>query len=158
VNVVQLSVSQGGIPKRAIAEANLTLAGIAGDSWAHPKIHGGPNQAVLLITQEGIEELIAQGFPLYPGALGENITTQGLDRRTLRPQQRYRISNAIIELTKRRTPCNTLNIYGPRIQTAIFDAQCKASNPASPLWGLSGFYAKVIESASLRAGDEISLL
>ena len=147
MKVVQLSVSRGGIPKRAIPEAPLTQSGIAGDSWAHPKIHGGPNQAVLLITLEGIEELIAQGFPLYPGALGENITTKGLDPRTLRPQRRYRIGNAIIELTKPREPCRTLQIYGKGIRKAII---------ASP--GLTGFYARVIEPATLRAGDEISLL
>ena len=60
-SIVQINISPGGVPKRPTAEAEVTVQGIRGDSWAHPQIHGGPNQAVLLITSEGIEELIAQG-------------------------------------------------------------------------------------------------
>jgi MOSC domain-containing protein YiiM len=80
-SIVQINISPGGVPKRPIAEAEVTPEGIRGDSWAHPQIHGGPNQALLLITSEGIGQLIAQGYPLFPGALGENLTTVGLDRR-----------------------------------------------------------------------------
>jgi len=70
--ILQINVSPGGIPKRPIAEALVTMEGIRGDRWSHPDIHGGPNQAILIITSEGIDELVAQGFPLFPGALGEN--------------------------------------------------------------------------------------
>ena len=38
--VVQVSVSQGGIPKLAIPSAELTESGIAGDAWRYP-FHGG---------------------------------------------------------------------------------------------------------------------
>src|SRR3984885_15508576 len=111
-SIVQIHISPGGIPKRPIAEAEVTVQGIRGDSWAHPEIHGGPNQALLLITSEGIEELIAQGYPLYPGALGENLTISGLDRRQMRVGQRYRAGEVIFELTKLRVPCDTLSVYG----------------------------------------------
>ncbi len=90
MTVVQISVSRGGVPKRSIPSGEVTRLGIVGDACAHPQIHGGPQQALLLITSEGIAELIAQGFPLYPGALGENLTTLGLDRRGMRIGQRYR--------------------------------------------------------------------
>ena len=69
-SIVQINISPGGIPKRPIAEAEVTPEGIRGDSWAHPQIHGGPNQALLLITSEGIGQLIAQGYPLFPGRAG----------------------------------------------------------------------------------------
>src|SRR6266567_8654494 len=103
-HIVQISLSPGGIPKRAVAEGVVTTSGIVGDSWAHPDIHGGPNQALLLITSEGIDELIAQGFALFPGALGENLTTLGLDRRRMRAGQRYRAGEVFLEITKRRAP------------------------------------------------------
>src|SRR5258708_12231176 len=74
-HIVQISLSAGGIPKRAVAEAVVTTSGIVGDSWAHPDIHGGPNQALLVITSEGIDELIAQGFALFYAALPDNPTT-----------------------------------------------------------------------------------
>src|SRR6185503_7078336 len=54
--VLQVNVSQGGIPKREIPFGELTPSGISGDSWRY-RFHGGPKQAVLLITMEGIEEL-----------------------------------------------------------------------------------------------------
>jgi MOSC domain-containing protein YiiM len=136
----------------------VTRTGIVGDGWRHPQIHGGPRKAILLITAEGIEELLAQGFPLYPGALGENITTRGLDRRSLRLGQRYRVGEAVIELSEIREPCRTLNVYGKGVQSAMYDAQARAGDPASARWGLSGFYASVVSTGVIHAGGAISLV
>src|SRR3954463_3440565 len=110
-SVLQISVSRGGLPKRPILFGEIGREGIAGDGHAHPQIHGGPKKALLLITEEGIEELKAQGFPLYPGALGENTTTTGLDRRKMRRGQRYRGGEVTLELTKMRQPCEQLTPY-----------------------------------------------
>jgi len=157
-SILQINISPGGIPKRPIPEAVVTSEGIRGDRWSHPDIHGGPNQALLLITSEGIDELIALGFPLFPGALGENLTTLGLDRRQMRIGQRYRAGGVFFELTKRRAPCATLNVHGAGIQRAIFDTQVNAGDPSSPRWGLSGFYARVLRGGTLRARDPIALI
>jgi MOSC domain-containing protein YiiM len=155
--VVQVNVSRGGIPKLAIPSGEMTAAGIVGDAWRFP-FHGGRRQAILLITLEGIDELIARGFPLYPGALGENITTQGLNRRELRIGQRVRIGRAAIELTRVRVPCATLNVYGSGIQAAMYDARAQKHDPQSERWGLSGFYAAVIQPGTIGPGDSIVLL
>ena len=157
-SIVQINISPGGVPKRPIAEAEVTLEGIRGDSWAHPDIHGGPNQAVLLITSEGIDELIAQGYPVFPGALGENLTTIGLDRRQMRIGQRYRVGEVMLELTKMRAPCTTLDVYGSSIKHAVYDAQVKAGDASSPRWGLGGFYARVLKSGFIRPKDIILLV
>ena len=157
-SVLQINVSAGGVPKRAVAEALVTALGVEGDGHAHPELHGGPDRAVLLITAEGIEELAALGFPLTYGSLGENLTTNGIGRRDWRVGQRWRIgSDALIEITKRRAPCQALNVYGPGIQAAIYDVLAKAGDPASPKWGLSGFYASVVTPGLVRAGDAIVL-
>ena len=155
--VLQVNVSKGGIPKIAIPSAELTRIGLAGDAWRYP-FHGGPRQAMLLITVEGIEELVAQGFPLFRGALGENLTTRGLDRRQLRLGQRLRVGEAEIELTQMRTPCATLNVYGTGIQAAMYDARVQAGDSGSPRWGLSGFYASVVRPGAIRGGDTITLV
>jgi MOSC domain-containing protein YiiM len=155
--IFQVSTSAGGVPKRPIAEATLGVDGLLGDDWDHPNIHGGRKQAALLMTVESIEELSGQGFPIFPGALGENLTTRGLDRRTIRIGQRYRAGSAVLEITKLRHPCGTLDVYGKGIQRAMFDARTLAGDATSPLWGLSGFYASVVTPGIVRAGETIEL-
>lgn len=157
-SIVQINVSPGGVPKRPVPDAELTPLGIRGDSWAHPQIHGGADKAVLLITSEGIDELVAQGYQLFPGALGENLTTTGLDRRQMRIGQRYRIGQALMEIATMRAPCTTLDVYGPSIKQAIYDAQVKHGDPTSPRWGLGGFYARVLQSGFIRPKDIIELV
>jgi MOSC domain-containing protein YiiM len=156
--ILQISISRGGLPKRAILEAEVGPLGIAGDDYDHPQIHGGSRQAVLLISSEAIEELTALGFPLYPGALGENITTVGVDHAQWRTSQRWRLGHVIVEFTKVRAPCDTLTVYGQGIQKAMYDAQVRDGDPSSPRWALSGFYASVVLPGTIRPGDPISLL
>lgn len=155
--IVQVNVSRGGIPKRAILSGDVTEAGISGDAWRYP-FHGGTLKAILLITAEGLDELIAQGFALFPGALGDNLTTRGIDRHALRLGHQLRIGDAVIELTRIRTPCATLDVYGPGIQAAVYDARVMTGDASSPRWGLSGFYASVIRPGLVTAGDTITLL
>jgi MOSC domain-containing protein YiiM len=155
--IVQVSIGPGGVPNHAIGEGTLGPIGIVGDAWRYP-FHGGPRRAVLLITSEGIDLLAARGFPVYAGALGENLTTVGLDRSLLRPGQRFRAGETIIELTQLRLPCDTLSVYGTGIQAAMYDARAQAGDTESPVWGLSGFYASVLEPGILRPGDAIALL
>jgi MOSC domain-containing protein YiiM len=156
--IEQISISGGGVPKRAILHAVVNQLGIEGDKHSHPRYHGGPLQALLLITAEGIQELTSAGFPVYAGALGENLTTRGLDRRDMRVRQRYRAGAVLLELTKLRQPCAALDPYGQRIQQAVFDANVKRGDFRSPLWGLGGFYASVIEGGEILPGDIIALV
>ena len=157
-SIIQINVSRGGIPKLPIVEATVTPEGILGDSWAHPQFHGGPKQALLLICSESIADLKAKGYPLFYGALGENLTTLGLDRRQMRIGQRYRIGDILIELTKIRVPCATLDIYGPDLKSEIYDKQVKAGDPQSSCWAVSGFYAAVLKPGILRQHDIITLV
>ena len=156
--ILQVNLSRGGIPKRPIDEGFISPLGIEGDLHTHPEIHGGPRQAVLLICLETIEELTTQGYPVFPGALGENLTTRGIDRRQLRAGQRFRAGQAVIELSKVRGPCATLDVYGPSIKVAIYDREVKLGNTASSKWAMSGFYAAVVEPGIVRRDDIIALI
>jgi MOSC domain-containing protein YiiM len=156
--ILQINVSNGGVPKRPVPDAMVTPLGIEGDLHAHPHIHGGPRKALLLITSEGIEELKALGFPLFYGALGENLTTRGVDRRVWRVGQRWRIGGVIVELTRVRVPCATLDVYGPGIQEAMYDQEVKAGDVSSARWGLSGFYASVVQPGTIQTGLPVELL
>jgi MOSC domain-containing protein YiiM len=64
----------------------------------------------------------------------------------------------IFELTKPRAPCEQLHIYGSGIQKAVYDPLVRAGDPSSPRWGLSGFYASVIEPGPMRPGEPVILL
>lgn len=159
-SILQVNISPGGVPKRPILAGEITPAGIAGDACRNLKYHGGPNQALLLVCAEAVDSLAADGFPLFYGALGENLTVRGIDHRTFRIGQKWRIGDtAVIELTKIRVPCKTLDVYGPgAIQKAVYDKQVKAGDPSSPLWAKGGIYAAVRTPGPVAPGDPIVLL
>jgi MOSC domain-containing protein YiiM len=155
--LVQINTSRGGIPKYPVAQAALTPLGLEGDAHANPAIHGGAQKAVLIMAAETIDELVARGYPVFYGAMGENLTTRGLERRFLRTGQRYRIGSVLIELTTIRVPCSSQDIYGTQLKREIYDLQVKAGDITSPRWAMSGFYASVVEPGLIRVNDPISL-
>jgi MOSC domain-containing protein YiiM len=156
--IVQVSISPGGLPKRAIPEGYIAPLGIEGDLHAHPDVHGGPRKAILLAASEVIEELTARGYPLFPGALGENLTTRGIDVRRIRIGDRLRAGGALLEITQPRGPCSALDVYGAGLRSELYDARVKALDAGSPHWGMSGWYASVMEPGSVRPDDIIALV
>jgi MOSC domain-containing protein YiiM len=156
--IVQVSISPGGLPKSPIAEGLITPLGIQGDLHAHPNIHGGPQKAILLVASEVLDRLRSLGYPLYPGALGENLTTEGLDVRSLRPGDRLRAGGAMLEITKPRGPCSALDFYGEMLKHEIYDERVKALDHTSQRWGMSGLYAAVVQGGPVRPGDIIAVV
>jgi MOSC domain-containing protein YiiM len=154
--IIQINVSQGGLPKRPIAQGRLGPAGIEGDAQAHPQIHGGPRKAVLLIAAEVVDDLAARGYPVFYGALGENLTVRGLDISGLRVGDRLRAGGATLEITQLRVPCGQLDVYGESLKADLYDARVKAGDSGSPRWGRSGFYASVVEGGAVAPGDIIA--
>ena len=153
--IVQINISPGGLPKRPVTEGLVNQLGIEGDAHAHPAIHGGPRKAILLIAAEVIDELVARGYPLFYGALGENLTTRGVAIRELRIGDRLQAGGALLEITQPRGPCSALDVYGAKLKEAIYDALVKAHNPDSQRWAMSGLYARVLESGPVRTNDRI---
>lgn len=155
----QINRSNGGLPKRAIAApVMLNAQGIEGDRHLNLKYHGGPDKAVLMIASESIDSLIAQGYPVVYGSLGENLTVASLDPHLWRQGQRYSIGeDAVIELTTLRTPCLNLDVFGPSIKAELYDKRCKAGDMASPKWAQGGFYARVVRPGLLVPGAPVIL-
>jgi MOSC domain-containing protein YiiM len=156
--IVQVNISRGGLPKRAIPEGMIAPLGIEGDLQAHPGIHGGPLQAILLISAEVVDGLTERGYPLFYGAMGENLTIRGLDIRSLRIGDQLRAGGSILEITKPRGPCSALDVYGESLKHEVHDAQVKQRDFTSPRWGMSGLYASVVQPGAVRPGDPIVLL
>jgi len=156
--VVQVNISQGGLPKRPIGEGMISPLGIEGDRQAHPGIHGGPLQAILIVAAEVVDSLIERGYPLFYGAMGENLTVRGIAIRDLRIGDQLRAGGAILEITRPRGPCSALDVYGESLKLDVYDALVKQRDPSSPRWGMSGLYASVVRPGPVRAGDPVSLV
>ena len=156
-SIIQVNISRGGVPKRAIDSVYIGSLGIEGDLHAHPQFHGGPRKAILIIASETIEELVKRGYPVFYGALGENLTTRGLEIRDIRLGDEIRAGGAILEITQPRVPCGQLDVYGPSIKQEIFDKGVKALDHTSPRWGMSGFYASVRSPGPVAPGDFIEV-
>jgi MOSC domain-containing protein YiiM len=157
--LTQINRSNGGLPKLAVAGPVMLLPdGVEADRHRDLTHHGGPDKAVLMIAAEFIDSLIAGGFPVFYGALGENLTVSGLDPHLWRAGQRYRLgADVVIELTTLRTPCFNLDVYGAPVKSGLYDAQCKSGDIASPNWAHGGFYARVIHPGLLFPGAPIIL-
>ena len=146
--IFQLNVSPGGVPKRAIGRARLTPLCLEGDAVRHPDVHGGPDRALCLYALERILALQEEGHPVFPGALGENVTTVGLDFDALALGDRLRLGpDALVEVVSHTTPCRTIagsfrdHAYG------------RVSHKARPGW--SRVYARVLVPGVLEPGQPV---
>jgi MOSC domain-containing protein YiiM len=105
-----------------------------------------------------VDALTARGYPLFYGALGENLTTRGLDIRRIRIGDQLRVGGARLEITQPRGPCTALAVYGDSLAGEIYDRKVQQLDFSSPRWGMSGFYASVTAVGPVRAGDPVSLI
>lgn len=153
--IIQVSVSPGGLPKLPVSGGLVSTLGLEGDGHAHPEIHGGPRKAILIASAEVVDELIRRGYPLFYGALGENLTTRGIALRDLRVGDRLRAGDAVLEITQPRGPCKALHKYGESLPREIYDSQVKAGDFTSPRWAMSGLYACVISPGVVSTNDTI---
>lgn len=142
--IVQLNVSRGGVPKRPVAEAQVGERGLEGDTVAHTRIHGGPTRAVCLYAMERIRALQAEGASVFPGALGENVTLEGLDWDAIVPGARLALGDEVVlEVTKYTTPCAATAPY-------VGGDMTRYHQDHRPGW--SRVYARVVRGGRLAPG------
>lgn len=149
--IVQINVSAGGVPKRPVPRARVTRLGIEGDRHRNAQLHGGPDRALCLFSIEQIEALQAEGHPVEPGTLGENLTLAGLDWARVQPDDVFRLGEEVlIQVTRFTSPC--LNV-----RPAFLDgAYSRVSQKQHPGW--SRVYARVLGPGAIAAGDPVARL
>jgi MOSC domain-containing protein YiiM len=149
--VVHVNISAGGVPKRAVPHAEIRTEGVVGDGHRDREHHGGPERAVCLYAMELIERLSAEGHTVSPGALGENLTLEGVDWETLTPDTCLRIGDdVLLQITKYTSPCFN-------IQRAFVGGQfARISQKRHPGW--SRLYARVLRPGSVRPGDRVQVM
>ena len=146
----QINVSDGGVPKHPVLEAVITKAGVEGDRQQNLKVHGGPDRAVCLYSQELIERLQDEGHSIEAGSSGENLTLAGLEWEKLQPGDQLRIGPEVrIEIMSYTTPCEK------NAQWFLERDIKRVSQKMNPGW--SRLYAKVLREGVVRPGDELVL-
>jgi MOSC domain-containing protein YiiM len=104
------------------------------EGCAHAR-SGGKRQ-VLLVDRETLEAM-----DLRPGALRENVTTEGLNVNGLQIGQQLRVGEARLEVSAVCTPCDQMEAIRPGLRKA--------------LWGRRGMLCRVLEGGVVRRGDSI---
>jgi ferredoxin-NADP reductase/MOSC domain-containing protein YiiM len=118
-----------------------------GDGQADLQGHGGEQRAVMVYQLEAYRYWARQlgwsGFEY--GQFGENFTVDGLADDDVCIGDRYKIGDAVFEVTAPRVTCYRLGL--------------RLNNPQMPALVVShrkpGFYFRVIEEGEVGAGDEI---
>ncbi len=150
LNVKARAENERGLPKKQVEEAYVALTGVNGDyNRYRTETRGGDlAQAVLIVPLETIAQLNSEDWPVKPGDLGENITSQGIPYDNFAAGQRYKIGTAEIELTKQSKPCKNLH-------TLPYAGNEKGVEFVRALNNRRGWYAKVITEGVIRKGDTI---
>lgn len=114
-----------------------------------------PNlRQVHLIHEELFDELRASGFNVQPGAIGENVTTRGVDLLALSTGTQLRLgAEAVIEITGLRNPCRQIEAFQPGLLSAVLGRDAEGN-----LIRKSGIMAIVIAGGHVKAGDAIAVM
>jgi MOSC domain-containing protein YiiM len=149
--VVQINISPGGVPKLPVASARVIAKGLEGDGHRDLEHHGGPERALCIFSLEQIRALQVEGHTITPGAIGENLTLEGLDWERVQPGAVLELGERVrIEITRYTSPCFNIK---PSFLGGDF---ARVSQKRHPGW--SRVYAKVLQPGTISQGDPVRLL
>ena len=145
-------------------EEEITLVaglGVEGDAHAGATVKhrsrvardpSAPNlRQVHLLHSELFDELVQRDFAVFPGEMGENVTTRGIDLLALPRGTRLRLGEeAEVEVTGLRNPCSQIDKFQPGLTSAVLDRDAEGR-----LIRKAGVMAVVRHSGVVRAGDTI---
>lgn len=120
---------------------------VDGDGQGDLGGHGGENRAVLVYQLDSYRHW-AEVFgrdDLAPGLLGENLTVEGLPDDEVCIGDRYRIGDAVFEVTQPRVTC-----YRAGMRIGVPQMAALLVSHKRP-----GFYCRVITEGEVEAGQEI---
>jgi len=111
-----------------------------------------PNlRQVHLLHCELFDELAAAGYSIFPGAIGENVTTRGLRLLDLPAGAKLHIGgSAVVEVTGLRNPCRQIDAFRPGLMSALLNR-----DPEGNIRRKSGIMSVVLEGGEVRPGDKI---
>jgi MOSC domain-containing protein YiiM len=113
-----------------------------------------PNlRQVHLLQSELFSQLMARDFAVWPGELGENITTVGIDLLSLPAGTRLRLgATALVEITGLRNPCSQIDGFQRGLMAAVLERDAQGG-----LVRKAGVMAVVLAGGATRPGDAIAI-
>jgi MOSC domain-containing protein YiiM len=146
--IFQINISDGGVPKLARQQAEVISLGLVGDRQEETDVHGGPERALCLFSLERILALQAESHPIFPGAIGENLTLSGIAWELMIPGARLHLGDTVIlEITRYTTPCENLIPY------FVGGDYSRVAQKRHPGW--SRLYARVLHAGLWQVGDRV---
>ncbi|GAC1412310.1 MAG: hypothetical protein NVSMB53_09250 [Gemmatimonadaceae bacterium] len=148
--IASINTSNGGVPKRCVNDAKVSLLGLVGDAQTDTKHHGGPERAVCLYSLERIRSLRAEGHPIDVGTAGENVTVEGIDWDLIVPGTHLRLGlEVLLEIVSFTSPCKT-------IRESFIDGRfVRIAQKLHPGW--SRVYARVLSEGRIHVGDPVGV-
>lgn len=147
--IFQINRSGGGVPKVPVREVAIGALGLEGDVQSHKKFHGGPDRAVCVYSLEVILALQAEGHPIYPGSVGENLTVSGLDWAAVVVGSRFEIEDGVVlEVTRYTEPCK-------QIAASFMKTFRRIDQRKHPGW--SRVYTRVLRDGVVRVGRPVRI-
>ncbi len=145
INVKPSVSGERGIPKSSVGHAYLSRTGVTGDYnlYRTEKKDGTLDRAVLVIPLETITQLADAGWSVQPGDLGENITTQGIPYGSFAIGSRWKVDEAMIQISEVCKPCKNLRVLPYVGLTKIIPF-------VRTLVGRRGWYARVLKEGNIR--------
>jgi MOSC domain-containing protein YiiM len=152
INVKAETPGERGIPKRPVDSAWVKHNGIVGDfnRYRHEEKHDDADMAILILALETIQQLNGEGWKVDAGDLGENFTTRGIPYETFAVDKRYRIGEAIVQISKVCDPCSNLYLL-PYVGK-------EKANFIKVMYGRRGWYARVEREGKVKRADKIQEL
>jgi MOSC domain-containing protein YiiM len=146
-----INISGGGVPKKSVDDAQVSLLRLVGDAQNDRKHHGGPEKAVCVYSLELINALQREGHPVAIGTCGENLTIEGLNWDLVVPGTRIRCGQEVeLEVASFTNPCKT-------IRDSFIDGHFRRiSQKVHPGW--SRVYARVLTEGKIRRGDRVQVI
>ena len=161
INKKPETVGQHGLPKLPVQAAYVNFHGLEGDfnRFRRDVKNDDPNRAVMLLPLETIQQLNAEGWPVNPGDMGENITTEGIPYDDFVVGAQYRLGKVIIQIAEPCTACKYLESlpYVTETKGVEFIASLTRVQNGT-FMNRRGWYAAVVSEGVIVTGDEIELL
>src|SRR6185312_16350073 len=103
-------VVRSGIRKQPVAgPVRAGLEGLEGDQQGDRVNHGGADKAICVYPAERYAHWTRRlGRRFGPGDFGENLTTRGLDERTICIGDVFELGAALLQVSQPRQPCYRL--------------------------------------------------